>query len=343
MVEILPELITLLVAVIAMAAEVVHLRRLDKVKQLVFGPRGRPARWTMAVPVLRVAALSAATWGFLSLLLVVESRVHNTSEIPENEYKHLVLVVDVSPSMHLEDAGIDGDRTRRQRASDILESLFNRIPMRQFKITIIGVYTDAKMLLKDSKDHEVVRHIMEKMPMWHAFKPGKTNLMAGITEAAKVAKGWNPRSAYILMLTDGDTVPTSGMPNLPASVSEFFVVGVGDANSGSFIDGHQSRQDINTLRQIANRLRGSYHNGNQKQLTSQLVNKFIQTDEDEKQTKWTRREWSLLAAIVGSSIFAVIPILLHYFGSSYQPGTKISSNSKIALRPGKTPPHQASR
>lgn len=330
MVEILPELITLAVALIAIGAEIVHQRRLNKVKQLAFGPSGCPARWTYAAPVLRVVALAAASWGFLSLLLVVPSRVHNTNEIPDNEYKHLVLVIDVSPSMHLEDAGVDGDRTRRQRASDLVESLFNRIPMRQFKITVIAVYTDAKMLLKDSKDHEVVRHIMEKMPMWHAFKPGKTKLMAGISEAAKVAKGWNPDSAYILLLTDGDTVPTTGMPNLPSSVKEFFVVGVGDSNSGSFIDGHQSRQDINTLRQIANRLRGSYHNGNQKQLTSQLVNKFIQTDDDEVQASWTRREWALLASVMGSAIFAMLPILLHYFGTSYRAGTKITPNSQIA-------------
>ena len=232
--------------------------------------------------------------------------------------------------MHLEDAGVDGNKTRRQRASDLLESLFNRIPMRQFKITVIGVYTDAKMLLEDSTDHEVVRHIMEKMPMWHAFKPGKTKLMSGINLASKVAKPWNPGSAYILMLTDGDTVPTSGMPNLPASVNEFFVVGVGDPHVGKFIDGHQSRQDVNTLRQIANRLRGSYHNGNQKHLTSQLVGKFLETEEDRNDWNWTRREWALLAIILGSAVFAIIPFLLHYFGTSYRGGKKMVLEESIA-------------
>jgi Ca-activated chloride channel family protein len=322
MVDVLPELITVAVALLAVVAEWFHFRRINTIKRLAFGPSGRPAVWTYAVPLLRVVALSLACWGFLSLMLVVEAQVHNKNEIPENEYKHLVLLVDVSPSMHLKDAGPDGDRTRRQRASDVLESIFNRIPMSQFKITVIGVYTDAKMLLEDSKDHEVVRHIMEKMPMWHAYKPGKTKLMAGINEAAKVAKKWNPNSAFVLMLTDGDTVPTSGMPKLPASVSEFFVVGIGDSNSGSFIDGHQSRQDINTLRQIANRLRGSYHNGNQKHLTSQLVGKFIETKDDDNRRDWTRREWALLACLVGSAIFALVPILLHYFGTAYRAGTR---------------------
>ena len=322
MVGILPELITVAVALVVVVAEWIHFRRIGRIKRLAFGPKAGPAFWTFAVPVFRVVGIATACWGFLSLLLVVESRVHNQNQIAENEYKHLVLVVDVSPSMHLKDAGPESDRSRRQRGSDILESLFNRIPMRQFKITVIGVYTDAKMLLKDSKDHEVVRHIMEKMPMWHAYKPGKTKLMSGINEAAKVAKGWNPKSAYILMLTDGDTVPTSGMPNMPASVAETFVIGVGDANSGSFIDGHQSRQDINTLRQVANRLRGQYHNGNQKHLTSQLVNRFVAYDDEDKKQAWTRREWALLAVVLGSGIFSILPILLHYFGTTYVAGTK---------------------
>jgi Ca-activated chloride channel family protein len=325
-VEILPELITAGIALLVVVAEFLHWRRLKRIERLAFGPQERPAWWVYLTPMIRVFGLSLASWGFLSLLLVVPARVHNSSEIPEEDYRHLVLVVDVSPSMHLEDAGPAGDRSRRQRASDILESLFNRIPMRQFKISIIAVYTDAKMILEDSKDHEVVRHIMEKMPMWHAYKPGKTKLMDGITEAVKVAKSWNPRSAYVLMLTDGDTIPTTGMPKLPASVSEFLVVGVGNSNAGTFIDGHQSRQDINTLRQIANRLRGTYHNGNQKHLTSQIVNQFTRTENDDHRNQWTRREWSLFAVVVGSAIFAMLPVLLHYFGASYRAGVRIATN-----------------
>ena len=325
MVGILPEVITVAVALTATLAELWHLRRIGKIRWLAFGPNGQPAAWSWLAPVFRVVGLSLAVWGFASLWFVVQAEVHNKNEIEENEYKHLVLVVDVSPSMRLKDAGPDGKTSRRQRASDILESLFNRIPMRQFKITLIAVYTDAKMLLEDSQDHEVVRYIMEEMPMWHAYKPGKTKLMTGIELASKVTKPWNPKSAYVLMLTDGDTVSAKGMPTMPASVIEFVVVGVGDSTSGSFIDGHQSRQDINTLRQVANRLRGVYHNGNRNHLTSQVVGKFVeQQREDAKQT-WGRREYSLLAAVIGSAIFSMIPIMLHYFGTGYKGGTKWQS------------------
>ncbi len=321
MVEILPEILAVTVALIAILAEAIHLRRIRKVRYLAFGPKGTPASWVILAPLLRVLSLAAATWGFASLLFVVEAEVHNQSTLEENDYKHLVLVVDVSPSMRLKDAGPDGERTRRERASDVLESMFSRIPMRQFKISVVAVYTEAKMLLEDSNDHEVVRFIMERMPLYHAFKPGKTNLLSGIEQAFKISKSWNPDSTFVVVLTDGDTVPAKGMPKLPASVAELIVVGVGNSNTGTFIDGHMSRQDINTLRQLANRLRGIYHNGDQKHLTTAIVNNLTKVNEEDKSTPWGRREWALFAAITGSSIFAMIPLLLHYFGSRYRAGT----------------------
>ncbi len=322
MVDMIPEIIAIAVALLAVLTEWVHARRVRRLQRLAFGPSGRAAYWTWAVPWIRVAAIAIASWGFASLLWVVEARVHNTGEVSESDIKHLVLVVDVSPSMGLVDAGVDGKLTRRQRASDVVESLFNRIPMGQFRITFIAVYTDAKPLLEDSSDHEVVRHMMEKMPMWHAFKAGKTKLIDGIELAAKMAKGWNPGSAYVLMLTDGDSVPSAGMPRMPASVADFVIVGVGDATNGKFLDGHQSRQDVNSLRQIANRLHGHYHNGNQKQLTSQVVSLFSESDNKDSIDKWTRREWALAAILVGTSLFALLPILLHYFGTGFVGGTK---------------------
>ena len=330
MVDVIPEIVAVSVAFIACASEFVHIRRIRKIRNLAFGPSGKPAAWTWAAPLFRVVGMALASWGFASLWLVVEAQVHNKSTIDENDYKHLVLVVDVSPSMHLVDAGPDGNRSRRQRASDILESLFNRIPMQQFKISVIAVYSDAKMLLEDSSDHEVVRHIMEKMPMWHAYKPGKTKLMSGIQQAVKTARQWNPGSVFVVMLTDGDTVPTTGMPKIPASISEFLVVGVGDPHSGTFIDGHLSRQDVNTLRQVANRLHGTYHNGNKKHLPSRMAELFTNMSEQSEAKPWKRREWSLFALILGSSMVALIPVLLHYFGTAHRSGVPFSNQSPSA-------------
>ncbi|MEZ6096983.1 MAG: VWA domain-containing protein [Pirellulaceae bacterium] len=321
MVESLPEILTLLVVAIAALAEWLHWQRVRRIRHLAFGPTASPAMWTMAAPVIRTLSVGAVCWGLASLLFVVAARVHDQGQLAEGDFQHLVLVVDVSPSMTLIDSGPDGKRQRRQRVSDVVESVFSRIPMYKFKISFIAVYTDAKPILEDSMDHEVVRHILERMPMWHAFKPGETRLMSGIELAAKMAKSWNPGSAHIILLTDGDTVPATGMPKLPASVASFVVVGVGDPNAGKFIDGHLSRQDVNTLRQVANRLGGEYHNGNEKHVPSQAVSKLIEPGKNKKLEDWTRREWALLAIVAGSACLAAIPILLHYLGTQYLAGT----------------------
>lgn len=323
----LPEILAIAMLMLMALVEWRHARRVQSIRFLAFGPDGKPALWTQAAPLVRIGAMGAVTWGLASLLWIVESRTHNEGAIREKDIRHLVLVVDVSPSMGLADSGSEGKLTRRQRASQIVESIFNRIPMRHFRITFIAVYSDAKPLLEDSGDHEVVRHMLETMPMWHAFEPGKTNLMSGIELAAKMARSWNPGSASVLLLTDGDSVPGTGMPQMPASVREFLVIGVGDPANGKFIDGHLSRQDANTLRQVSNRLRGHYHNGNEKQLPSKLVNMLTTQNADNDSGEWTRREWSLLAVFAGSALLALLPSALHYFGTGYVGGTPSSSQT----------------
>lgn len=317
------ELITLSVVAVALIAEGVHALRVRRVARLAFGPGSRPRAWTWGTPPIRVVALGALCWGFLSLWLVVEARVHNQSKIDEQDYRHLVLVMDVSPSMSLKDAGPEMKQTRRMRASEILESLFKRVPMREFKVTVIGVFSEAKPLLKESTDIEVVRHIVEDMPLAHAFKPGKTKLLDGINLAAKMSYGWNPRSATLVVVTDGDTVPPSGMPDLPDSIGNVIIVGVGDSIAGQYIDGHQSRQDIATLRQVANRLRGVYHDGNHKHLTSQIISRLTQAKDEDDANKWTRREWALAAIILGASIYSALPVMLCYFGSRWRAGVPL--------------------
>lgn len=326
------EWLTLGVAVAALLAEWRHARRIRRVAHLAFGPQGRPARWTAAAPLVRVAGLSAATWGFATLLWVIEPRILGGDGTQLLAEKHLVLVIDVSPSMSLKDAGLEKNETRRARAVAVLESLFARVPIREYRVSIIAVYSDAKPMLEDSRDFEVARHILGDMPLWHAFKPGKTDLFAGLTAAGKMAKAWNPGSTTIILLTDGDTVPAQGMPVMPTSVANVLVIGVGDSNAGRYIDGHQSRQDVSTLRQVANRLRGFYHNGNQKQVSSQLIAEMNASYRVDDFVHWTRREWAIVAIVSGSALLALLPIALTYGGTRWRPGVRPVRRSE---RPGK--------
>jgi Ca-activated chloride channel homolog len=317
-----PVLALLATALLAGLAELLHARRVRKLATLAFRPSGRPALWVGAAPFLRVAALSALAWGLATLFLLEPKHYAlGREEVRrEGDYRHALLVLDVSPSMRLVDAGPTKTESRLARVRDLMESFFDRVPIEEFRISVVAVYNGAKPVVVDTKDFDVVRNILGDLPMHYAFPSGKTKLFDGLEEAAKMAKPWNPRSTTVVVLTDGDTVPATGIPRMPDSVRSVLVVGVGDARTGKFIDGRQSRQDVPTLRQIAARLSGAYHDGNEKQLPSALVLDATGIEAEDVFERLSRREYALIAAIAGAAILGALPMLLSAFGTRWRPG-----------------------
>ncbi len=319
------------VVILATAAEVLHSRRCHKVAVLAFGPGGRPAPWVRLAPVLRVMALGSLAWG-LATLLVLVPKVRQVGVIAERDYRHLLLVLDVSPSMRLQDAGPTGKQSRRKRAANLLQSFFERIPVTHYRMSIIAAYTDAKPVVVATTDMEIVRNILNDLPMEYAFKSGPTNLFAGLEEAARVARPWQPKSALLMIVSDGDTVPATGLPKMPDSVANIVLVGVGDVQAGRSIDGHQSRQDASTLRQLAVRMGGVYHNGNEKHIPTDLVLRVTAVAGESVFDRLTQREYALLAIAAGATVLALLPVLLHYAGTFYTPGVATPSRRPAAGR-----------
>ncbi len=229
--------------------------------------------------------------------------------------------------MDLKDAGPQGNMTRRERAAELMTSFFQRVIVDDYKISVIAVYNGSKPVVIDSKDLEIVRHILEDLPMYFAFKSGKTKLYSGLEEAVKISKGWNPRSTTLLMLSDGDTVPATGMPRMPASIKNVLIVGVGDSRAGKFIDGHQSRQDSSTLRSMAVRLKGIYHDGNKNHISSTTIADLTQSKTQEKFDEMGKREYALMAIGVGAGILSILPILLFYLGTFWKPGVRVAAGA----------------
>ena len=304
---------------LTMGGEVLHARRVHRLRHLLFGPKGAPAAWASAAPFLRILSSSALAWG-LTTLIFVEPKVHAGEEIPDDEWRHLLLVYDVSPSMMLEDAGASGDQTRHERARELIESMFERVKIGQYKVSVIATYNGAKPVVTDTKDIEVVRHMLTEVDLQYAFKVGKTKLFDGIQVACDLARSWRVNSALMVIVSDGDTVPSTGMPKLPPSIGGTLVIGVGDHLSGSFIGGQQSRQDESTLRQVAIRTGGEFHNGNRRQVPSDILNAAAKDSRKPLLEQLTLREYALLAVLLASLVLALLPVLLHYFGTSWRPG-----------------------
>lgn len=321
------ELAAAIVAVLATGAELIHLRRIRKIAPLAFGPRRRPALWAEFALILRVASLAAVCWGLITLMLL-EPKVHHADIMSDAEMKHVVLVLDVSPSMRLQDAGPESKQSRMARASDVMESFFKRVAIQQYRLSVVAFYTGAKPVVVDTSDVEVVRNILNDLPMHYAFQAGDTDLFAGLNEAARMSRPWRPASTTVIVVSDGDTVPAKGMPKMPAAVRDVVVVGVGDPLTGKFINGRQSRQDASTLRQVANRLSGTYHNGNESHLSTGLLKQLTQSEQKSAFEKLTTREFAIVASLLGAMTYALLPVMLHLFGTFWNPGVRVARQSQ---------------
>ncbi len=305
---------------LAVLAELLHFARVLKAAPLAFGPKRTRLPLAVFAPVLRVAAVGCVAWG-LAILATWPPKSHKANVVDAADYRHLVLVLDVSPSMQVADAGPDGKQKRADRAADLIQSFFERVQAEQYKTTVIAVYTTAKPVVKDTTDREVVRNILTDLPMRHAYKSGETNLFAGLEMAAEVAKPWNPGSAVLLVVTDGDTVPAIGMPKMPASIGNNVVmIGVGSPTVGKSIGGHMTRQDASTLRQVATRLNGAYHDGNDKQLSTDLVSRIDEKATTKKEEKLSARELAMWLTPIGAGVLVLLPVALTLLGTGWQPG-----------------------
>lgn len=313
-------------------AEWLHSRRTGRLSSLAFGPSRKPRPWVWATPCLRTLAVTALAWGFVSLMINKPKSFRPEGEVQPGKEQHLMLVLDVSPSMRLQDSGPTRKQSRKERARDLMRSLVDRVPIDQVLVSVVAVYSGAKPVVVDSKDMDVVDGIMGDLPLYQAFEAGQTRLLEGLREAAELAKPWNPNSTTLVMFSDGDTVPPQGMPTMPASIGSVLIVGVGDPAQGSFIDGRQSKQDAFTLRQIATRLRGNYHDGNEKHLPTELVSEIVNRGLENQREPWTRREYALLAIGLGGFTLAVLPWLLDCFGTAYMPGVRLNRVQWRAMR-----------
>lgn len=331
-----PMLLALATLVLGTGAEWIHLGRVRSVAALAFGPGKRASLFAMAAPFLRVLALAMLVWGVTTLLLLQPVAHRSTvKEVAPKDRQHLLLVLDVSPSMRLRDAGAGGKESRMARARAVVESVIARTAHDKLHTTVVAVYNGAKPVVEETRDLEILHNLMDDLPMHQAFPSGKTKLLDGVAEAAKIAAKWPRNSATLVMISDGDSVPATGMPKLPPSIGGVLVAGVGDPVKGSFIDGHHSRQDGATLRQIATRLGGEYHDGNMKLVPTAMLQRLGTLAVDSTARLPGQRELAIFLTVLGASLLAGLPLLLHFLGSRWNPGPRpaprsLSVDSKLA-------------
>lgn len=309
-------------------AEHLHAKRIHLSGPLAFGPTFRPASWTQLLPALRGIIIAGAMWGLMTLISLDGSR----SETKAQGEHQLFVLLDVSPSMLIEDAGPDRNQSRAQRAADVLESVLNRAPGDHLKISLSAFYTAQKQLIQGSIDRNLILYMARDLPLHIAFKAGKTNLLEAINQTAAQCTPFKRRSTTLLVLSDGDTVSDTGLKALPPAIDRVIIAGVGDVAKGQFIDSHLSRQDTASLAQLARRLRGQFYDVNTRHLPSECLTSILSTVSSKGLTGIDTKLTAVTLISLAALLQALIPLLLHGAGAPRHPA-RTNSLTKTSPTP----------
>lgn len=263
-------LIAIGVALLVAVGEGLHARRVGRVARLAFGELGRPALWTFVVPFARIGAAGLATWGLL--FLATYDPIEIDRRPSKKASRHLLVCLDVSPSMQIKDSGPETEKLKRaQWAGKLVQGVLDRLDMETTRITLVGFYTDARVILNETFDKAVVSNALDGLPLYVGFEPGATDVQKGVNRALELARVWPRDSATLLVVSDGDTPSNASMGTIPDSIADSIVIGVGDPVISSLVGGHSSRQDTMSLKQLAARLGGYYHEGNKRHVPSEVL------------------------------------------------------------------------
>jgi Ca-activated chloride channel family protein len=311
----IPLLAALTALLLASFAEWLHVRRIHLARRLAFGPSGAPHRWTRAVPFLRVLSLTAFTWGLATLMVLKLAPAGNDQERSNKEATRLVFVADLSPSMYLQDAGPDGKQTRQARMREVVEAILQRVSG-NLRFGVVGFYTESLPVVMEARDPELVRNVFNGLPLSYAMPLGQTDLGQAVNAAVKLVSDFPEGSTRLVIFTDGDSVNLVPIVPRPKSVKEVFVLGLGNPHKGTFIDGHQSRQEGDTLRVVASALRGTYVDVNEKHLPTSALGDLVVMAPLKRGL--SLEELAVLAMALGAALCALLPVALEYFGTDWK-------------------------
>ncbi|MFM9961216.1 MAG: vWA domain-containing protein [Planctomycetaceae bacterium] len=329
--------VALVVALLTALAEFWHHRRSQSVARLAFGPSGQPRRWTRIVPFLRVVSMSLAAWGLFVLAtlepqLLGDAGTSNTTKTDPADVQRVVLVLDVSPSMNVVDAGAEQKLRRRDRVLEVVEGIMSRIALSRTRFSVVVFFTSARAVVVDATDINVVRNILDSMPLVWSFEPGETRLLDGVRVAGELARDWPPKSTTMFVCTDGDTVDFSQVPKLPRSVRDLEILAVGDPVVGTLVGNHASRQEAGILRRLAAELHGSYHNVNTQHLPSKALAELARVPPPPPSLGWQIKDLARIAVTIAAVLLTLIPVALQYFGSAWNAERELPTVVVASLR-----------
>lgn len=309
-------LVTVFVAIVVSVTDALHIQRAQWVLPLLFANSRRGVLAVRTAAAARILATGLIAWGLSNLFLWSQATNFRGAEAAE---RRLLVLLDVSPSMDLDDAGDGKNQARGVRASHAVHEVLRQcrsLPM----TSVIAFSNEAKPILIDAKDPRIVYNIFppgDRAPLRiaSAFEEAnaETNLFAGLTVAMQTAGRWSEGCATLLIVSDGESVAPTGMPECPPAIDEVAVLGIGSAE-GRLMGEAISRQDFHSLSGITARLGGGYIDANEAASVAQLRKLLPRltgtTGGPSSGVTFVTRERAVLALMVGGTLLAAIPMVL---------------------------------
>jgi hypothetical protein len=242
--------------------------------------------------------------------------------------------------MFVEDSGPDGKTKRAIWAGEVIQAILDRLDTETTRVTVFAVYTKSIPVIEDTFDMNVVRNLLDGLPLYAAFESGSTKLSTGINDALTYAKQWKPDSSTLLIVSDGDSDERPQIRSVPSSIADTIIVGVGDPVRPTIISGHRSTQDVASLKSLASKMKGFYHQGNNKHLPSNILKKLTMIRPRIGEGMGLR-EWAVLCIGIGGSILAILGPALLLFGrrSSAHPVVQTKQKTITSATGRKTGPN----
>jgi hypothetical protein len=298
-------------AAAATLAEWLHYRRCRGVARLAFADAGRGLRVVIAAAVARVAGLAVVLTALASLWessSVVTNAVGAVAD--PGEMDRMIVIMDASNSMNIQDAGPDGQQTRAGRARDLIYQLVSgadRMP----RTTLITFGESAIPVVYDAKDWDVLSGVLLRAYYSKSFESEGTAVDDAIRKSLEMAADWLSGSTVVVLATDGDSAPSADHFEIPPSIRQFIVLGVGSPEgrpAGKKL-AEISRLEEGNLQRIAGLTGGDYFNANRDALSDEFVERVLPVPEPPVPPR-TRRDRAVVLFGLSALLLAALPAAL---------------------------------
>lgn len=305
------------VFILALTAEFFHARRIRRNAHLIFGPEGKVPVYIPFASILRVCGATLLAFSFTFLMQWWGTFEPNVgAERPEKILypHHMVFAYDISPSMFFaRDAGPSKKQLRRERARDIYQSVVSRLKSENCLYSLLVFWTDVKAVALDTFDLAILDNAFGDLPLPYAMKSGgKTELTEVLKKVSDISRDWPENTATLVVISDGDVLPESGLPKLPAAFANVLVFGVGDPSRGVYVNDHLSRQSKAGLNDLANRYSGLYFNANENYPGTEFFNNIRAVEGVKSSDAWNWRALAKYMMLLGALLYAIPTLLLSF-------------------------------